>query len=213
MRTERRRVEIDKSQGCYRVLHTADWHLGKMLGERHRDEEHRRFLAWLLETLCSEEVDALIIAGDLFDSARPPQSAVRQYYEFLASLYHLRRGSCRVIVTAGNHDSPAHLDAPREILKALSATVVGELPATLEDAVVPLPDAENPALIVAAIPFLRDRDLRTGVLGENADEMRNNLRAGIANCYARAATACVRPQWSQAARLAVGHLTVQGATS
>src|SRR5260221_4892798 len=96
-----------KPPGTYRVLHTADWHLGKMLGEHSRQEEHRHFLAFLLQAIREREVDLLVIAGDVFDSANPPQTAEAQYYDFLSDLF--RQGGCSVIIVAGNHDSPAHL--------------------------------------------------------------------------------------------------------
>src|SRR5439155_6402407 len=95
-----------KPPGAYRVLHTADWHLGKLLGEHSREEEHRRFLAFLLDAIREHSIDALLIAGDVFDSANPPQRAVAQYYDFLSALF--RQGGCSVVIVAGNHDSPAH---------------------------------------------------------------------------------------------------------
>jgi exonuclease SbcD len=52
----------------YRILHTADWHLGKMLGDFSREEEHAAFLDFLLETIRTNDIDALLIAGDIFDS-------------------------------------------------------------------------------------------------------------------------------------------------
>ena len=101
----------------FRVLHTADWHLGKTLGDLSRREEHARFLEFLLATVQSEQIDLLIIAGDIFDSANPPQSAEKQYFDFLVSLR--RETSCKVLIIAGNHDSPAGLDAPKQLLDAL----------------------------------------------------------------------------------------------
>src|ERR1051326_1650882 len=98
-----------KPKACFRVLHTSDWHLGKLLGEHSREEEHRRFLAFLLQAVQGHGIDALVIAGDVFDSPNPPQSAVAQYYDFLSALYH--QSNCSVVVVAGNHDSPAHLEA------------------------------------------------------------------------------------------------------
>ena len=85
------------------------------------------------------------------------------------------------------------------------------MPVAVADAIVALPDADAPQLIVAAIPFLRDRDLRIGRLGQSADQIQEDLRKGIKSCYEQAATACQQPGWSSAAHLAVGHLTVQGA--
>ena len=56
---------------AWKLCHTADWHLGHALHGRSRDAEHAAFLAWLVERLAQEEVDALIVAGDVFDTASP----------------------------------------------------------------------------------------------------------------------------------------------
>jgi len=192
-------------------LHTADWHLGKLLGERSRAEEHRRLLAFLLERVAALSVDALVIAGDLFDSANPPQSAVAQYYDFLSTLF--RQGGCSVVVVAGNHDSPAHLEAPRQVLRALRAHVVGVMPNPVEGGLIPLPSAEAPRLVVAAVPFLRDRDLRQGEAGQGTAAIQRELVQGIQRRYAEAAEAC-RPWGARGLPLlATGHLTVLGAVT
>ncbi len=198
-----------KPSGAFRVLHTADWHLGKPLGDLSRGEEHAAFLDFLLGAIQDFGVDALIVAGDVFDSAHPPQSAIRQYFDFISALYG--DTTCTMIVTGGNHDSPSHLEAPRELLSALRVHVVGQMPDKVEQTLIPLPNAENPALIVAAIPFLRDRDLRTGKSGESAAAIQEQLVAGIAKIYARAGKAA--KTWKNergAAFLATGHLTAGG---
>ena len=199
-----------KPMGAYRVVHTADWHLGKMLGEHSRAEEHARFLRFLLQSIGEQAVDLLIVAGDIFDSANPPQSAEAQYYNFLSELFS--QGGCAVIVVAGNHDSPAHLEAPRQILKALGAHVMGAWPSIPNEVIVPLPDAKSPQLVVAAVPFLRDRDVRTGQSGQSSAEIQQALVEGITRRYAEAAEAA-KP-WSEQGipLLAIGHLTVNGAT-
>jgi len=185
--------------------------LGKMLGDRSRAEEHRRFLSFLLEQIAALSVNALVIAGDVFDSANPPQSAVAQYYDFVSALF--RQQGCSVVVVAGNHDSPAHLEAPRQVLRALGAHVVGLWPEKAAHALVPLPSAEAPRLVVVAVPFLRDRDLRKGELGQGASEIQKELVQGIKRRYAEAAEAC-RP-WTDRGipALATGHLTVVGAAT
>jgi exonuclease SbcD len=198
-------VKVAQSSAGYRVLHTADWHLGKLLGDLSREEEHARFLAFLLETIAAEKVDLLIVAGDIFDSANPPQSALRQYYEFLSKLY--AAGGCAVVIVAGNHDSPMQLESPREVLKTLGATVVG---AVQDDPVILLPDEESPRLAVAAIPFLRDRDLRSGQMGQGEDAIRKALVAGIAKRYSDAGETVGK---LPVPALAIGHLTVAGAST
>ena len=192
----------------FRVLHTADWHLGKMLGEQSREEEHRHFLKFLLEAIREQQVDLLVIAGDVFDSANPPQTAEANYYDFLSALF--RQGGCSVIIVAGNHDSPAHLEAPRQVLKALGAHVVGAFPPSLAEALIPIPDANDPRLVVAAVPFLRDRDLRIGQSGQSAKEIEENLVRGIQRRYAEVVDAA-KPWTDQGIPLlATGHLTVAG---
>lgn len=199
-----------KPAGAYRVLHTADWHLGKMLGDHSRAAEHTLFLRFLLQAIQEQAVDLLIVAGDVFDSANPPQSAEAQYYNFLSELFH--QGGCAVVVVAGNHDSPAHLEAPRQVLQALGAHVIGAWPASPAEVLVLLPDAKTPRLVVAAVPFLRDRDVRTGQTGQNAAEIQQALVAGITRRYAEAAEAA-KPWLEQGIPLlAIGHLTVNGAT-
>jgi len=208
MSTARTTPISSKAQGTYRVIHTADWHLGKLLGEASRQEEHDRFLQFLLEAIEAHGVDALVIAGDVFDSANPPQRAVSQYYSFLSQL--VRIGQCRVIITAGNHDSPGHLDAPRDILRALGAYVIGAMPEPPAEVLIPLPEAGAPQLVVAALPFLRDRDLRTGLSGQTSAEIEQALVNGIRDKYATVATAAQSYMDQGIPVMATGHLTVLG---
>ena len=99
-----------------RVLHTSDWHIGHQFHNRKRDDEFAAFLNWILNTVKERRIDALIVAGDVFDSSAPPNSAVRLYYEFLREL---QETPCRAaVITGGNHDSPSFLNAPRELLRA-----------------------------------------------------------------------------------------------
>ena len=144
-----------------RLVHTSDWHLGQRLHDRSRDFEHRQFLDWLIELLWQKQADALVIAGDVFDSANPPAEAQRAYYEFLATCRR-RLPELDVVVLGGNHDSPTRLDAPADILRAVRIHVVGGLPpeGELQRAVIPLHrrGGEIAAWLVA-VPYLRPTDL------------------------------------------------------
>lgn len=197
----------DKPAGAYRILHTADWHLGKMLNEQSRDEEHVLFLQWLLEAVEQHDVDAIILAGDVFDSGNPPQSAINRYFDFVAGLF--RQGNRALLAISGNHDSAALLDAPRQALRALNTHVVGALPENTADRFVYLPDSEHPQVAVAMLPFLRDRDLRLGKPGESAAEIQAQLVAGIRQRYAETAQAFSESEYRCPA-IATGHLTVLG---
>ena len=196
------------TRGTFRILHTADWHLGKLLNDQSRDEEHKRFLDWLLNVVKEEDVDAVVLAGDVFDSANPPQSALVRYYDFISGLFE--QGSCSLVAIAGNHDSAAQLEAPKQALRALNTRVVGVLDEDPKKRILCLPDDHDPVVALAAIPFLRDRDLRVGTAGENAAEIRAHVVAGIKKRYEEAAEAALNVGCPV---LATGHLTVRGATT
>ena len=197
-----------KAKDAFRILHTADWHLGKLLNDQSRDEEHARFLAWLLAAVKEHTVDAILLAGDVFDTANPPQSALGRYYDFVSGLF--RQGDCALVVIAGNHDSAAQLEAPKQALHALHVQVVGFLAEQPEARLLYLPNAENPKVAIAMMPFLRDRDLRIGKAGESADAIRSQIVAGIRQRYAEAAEA-VQTAGMNCPAIATGHLTVLGA--
>lgn len=148
-----------------RILHTADWHLGHTLRDHSRQAEHAHFLRWLVDTVVAREVDALLIAGDVFDAANPPPSALRQWYQFLGELKRARP-AVQVVVIAGNHDSAARLAAPRELLAAFDVRIVGSLERDAtgrlraEELLVPLRGADGrTAACCVAIPFLRGSDV------------------------------------------------------
>src|SRR5215217_4782630 len=114
-----------------KILHTSDWHLGRTLYSRKRYDEFEAFLAWLAETVQQNEIDTLLVAGDIFDTSTPSNRAQELYYRFLIQV---AKSSCRhVIIIAGNHDSPSFLNAPKELLKVLDVHVIGSSCNALED--------------------------------------------------------------------------------
>lgn len=193
-----------------RIIHSSDWHLGQRLLFNERGEEQQRALQWLRETIIQEQADALIVAGDIFDNGNPPHPARKLYYNFLTSLLHT---TCRhIIVVGGNHDSAGMLDAPRELLEYLNIRVVGAASENLEQDCLQLknPQGELEA-VVAAIPFLRDRDLSPSVSGESTLDRIQRIQAGIRQRY-QDMGALVTPFATQNIPiLATGHLYAQGA--
>src|SRR5688572_26480435 len=169
---------------AFTVIHTADWHLGVRLRELDRVEEHAAFLSWLTDTIEREGADLLVIAGDVFDSANPPESARRMWYEFLDGL-HRRCPQCAVVAVAGNHDSPYVLESAASILSGIGVHITGEMPAGAAECLRIFPDKSGkPALAVASVPFLRDRDLRRGGDDSTASDIQTQVREGIRTCYA-----------------------------
>ncbi|MCX7094918.1 MAG: exonuclease SbcCD subunit D C-terminal domain-containing protein [Methylobacter sp.] len=148
-----------------RLFHTADWHLGHHLHGVSRQLEHQRFLDWLLDQLHGKQVDALIVAGDIFDSANPSSAAQSQLYDFLVKAKS-RLPNLNIVLIGGNHDSASRLDAPSPILNALGVTVVGGLSREdrghidWERLLVPLTNAAGEIKAwCGAMPFLRNADL------------------------------------------------------
>ena len=165
-----------------KLLHTSDWHLGRTLYGRKRYGESEAFLDWLADLMEREGVDVLLVAGDVFDNAAPGTRAQELYYRFLCRA--AASPNRHVVVTAGNHDSPSFLNAPREILKFLNIHVVGTASGPPADEVVVLraPDGE-PLLIVCAVPYLRDRDIRTAEAGETVADKERKIVEGIRAHY------------------------------
>lgn len=195
-----------------RLLHTSDWHIGHALGRNKRYDEFARFLEWLAGTVADERIDALVVAGDVFDSGSPTNRAQELYYKFLC---RVAAGPCRhVVVVAGNHDSPTFLNAPRELLKALDIHVVGAAGADPAEQAIALKKPTGEAeLIVCAVPYLRDRDVRESVAGESPEDKDRNLIAGVRAHYAAvlAAARAKREALGGAAPLvATGHLFAAG---
>lgn len=192
------------------ILHTSDWHLGQTLYGKKRFEEFRLFLDWLKQLIIDEHIDALLVSGDIFDTALPPNQAQALYYRFLCDV---SSGPCRhIVITAGNHDSPSFLDAPRALLSELDVHVVGTpLEPTLE--VLPLKDKHgNVELIVCAVPFLRDRDLFRAVAGDTFEERDLLLAQGLREHYRCCAETAelLRVQHGDIPVIAMGHLFAAG---
>ena len=112
-----------------KIIHTSDWHLGNSFHGHSREAEHAHFLGWLTEMLTQQQPDALIISGDIFDSANPSAAAENMFYEFLARAGEVVKG-IQVVVIAGNHDSGGRLEAPAGLLKMHNVYVRGILKTT-----------------------------------------------------------------------------------
>ena len=165
-----------------KILHTSDWHIGRALYGRKRYEEFELFLDWLLGCIREQGIEALLIAGDVFDNGTPGNRALELYYRFLCRC--AGAGCGHGVVTAGNHDSPSLLNAPREALRYLNVHVVGCMAEAAEDELVVLHGADGePGLIVCAVPYLRDRDIRRAEAGETFDDKGRKLVEGIRDHY------------------------------
>ncbi len=169
-----------------KILHTSDWHLGKMLYGRRCHYEFKKFLLWLADEIEKQQADYLLVAGDIFDTTTPANSTQGLYYSFL---HKVSTTCCRhVVIIGGNHDSPSLLHAPRKLLEHLNVTVVGSVSSDPADEVLSLRDSQgNIELIICAIPFLRDKDVRKAEAGETIDAKAQKLIQGIGKHYEQVA--------------------------
>ncbi len=195
-----------------KVLHTSDWHLGMTLCGRRREEESAAFLEWLTGVIADKEIDVLLVTGDIFDNGTPPAWAQTIYYRFLKAA---AEAGCRhIIITAGNHDSPAFLEAPRHLLETLNIHVVGSAGRDNPGRIIVLTDRnDRPALIVCAVPYLRDRDIRRSAPGESVADKAARVREGIAGHYREVWAAAAERQQEMGIRVPViltGHLFAAG---
>jgi exonuclease SbcD len=166
-----------------KILHSSDWHIGRALYEKKRYREFEMFLNWLLETIKQQEIDVLLVAGDIFDTSTPGTRSQEIYYRFM---YQVASSSCcrHVVVIGGNHDSPSFLSAPKDLLKVLNVHVIGSVSENCEDEVLVLKNRDDlPELIVCAVPYLRDRDIRLAQPGESIEEKEKKLIEGIREHY------------------------------
>lgn len=199
-----------------RLLHTSDWHLGQFLHNFERTHEHEQFLAWLADTVASESVDVLLIAGDIFDNANPSAASQRQFYQFLQKVKQ-RAPHLQIVVIAGNHDSPGRLEAPRPLLEGMNITVVGNVRRLDKDEGGSANDIDVDQLLVPlyrrdgsvgawclAVPFLRPGDVpRVETDGDPYME-------GIALLYQRALDRAVEKREARQAIIALGHCHMTG---
>lgn len=201
-----------------RILHTSDWHLGQSFMNHSREREHTVLIDWLLDQVDAQSVDAVLIAGDIFDTGTPPSYARALYYRLIAQL-HQRKVA--LLLLGGNHDSVSVLGESSPLMHHLNTTVIA---ATRDAAqhVVTLPRraSATPGCIVCALPFIRPRDVQQSQAGQSAQDKQRSLQTAIQDTYAQVFAAA---QVQQAAHenahglrlpiIATGHLTTVGASS
>lgn len=197
-----------------RIIHTSDWHLGQFFYTKSRAPEHQAFLNWLIQVVEQHQVDAVIVAGDIFDTGSPPSYARELYNRFVVQL---QQTGCQLVVLGGNHDSVATLNESRELLACLNTRVIAAASDDIGQQVLQLNDRQgNPAALLCAIPFLRPRDILRSQAGQSGREKQQSLLEAISEHYQR----CYQHALTQRTALglalpiiATGHLTTVGVTT
>jgi len=194
-----------------KILHTSDWHIGQKFMGKSRQEEHESFLSWLFDTIKKENIDLLIVAGDIFDTGTPPNYALELYYNFLKKLFVIK--NLTVIITAGNHDSISTLKASKELLEVLNVYVVtsGEVD---ENEIIPIYKDDILEGVVCTVPFLRDSVVRNSVSGQTTNDKEKSLNVGIKQHYIDVYEEAKKlTQEKNLPIIATGHLTTVGGRS
>jgi DNA repair protein SbcD/Mre11 len=147
-----------------RILHTADWHFGRSLEGRSRLPEQEAFADELYEIVTREEIDLILIAGDVFDTVNPPAAAEQLFYDCLARLAD--GGKRQVVIIAGNHDNPDRVAASRPLADRHGITLLGLPEPTVLSIYIPV--AQEEARIFA-LPYPSESRLQA-LLAESSEE-------------------------------------------
>ena len=191
-----------------KILHTSDWHLGHRLYEQSQHEEQSLFLNWLEAYIRNHQIDVLLVAGDVFDTGVPSTQSQKLYYNFLISL---KNTTCKhIVITGGNHDAPGTLNAPKALLEALAIYVVGKATDKLEDEIFEL-KVNDEEIIVAAVPYLRDQDIRRAVAGESFEQIGDRYKRALVNHYTELSGHCKK--YHNTPVIAMGHLFALGGST
>lgn len=181
-----------------KIIHTADWHIGKQLYNISLSEDFEHFVSFMIEYILKENVYAVLVSGDIFDSSVPGNAARKQYYQ---TLNQLLKTGVRVIITAGNHDSVTQIEAPKDLLEQLNVFVTGDAksvkPLVLED------------VVILPVPFLYDRDIRKLMEGMGEQDRVEAVKKGITDYYVNWSEE-VKIMFPSKSTIAMGHLFMQG---
>ncbi|MBA6349122.1 exonuclease subunit SbcD [Colwellia sp. BRX8-9] len=199
----------------FRILHTSDWHLGQNFYGKSRAAEHQKFLNWLLTQVSEHDIDAVIVAGDIFDTGTPPSYAREMYFDFIVNMHEK---NCQLIILAGNHDSVAMLGESKQLLSHLSCQVITSVSDKINQQVITLNNKQGqPGAILCAIPFIRPRDIISSSAGQSVKDKQQSLQQAISEHYQTLFTqAEVISSVNDEKKLSViatGHLTTVGVTS
>lgn len=197
-----------------RIIHTSDWHLGQFFINKSRLQEHKQFIDWLLQQVVEHQVDAVIIAGDIFDTGAPPSYARELYNQFVIGMNKLGR---QLIILAGNHDSVSTLNESKGILAQLNTQVISAAADDLSTQVLQLKNKEGDiGAIVCAIPYLRPRDIMQSQAGESGQQKQKALGQAISQHYKEVFQLAQKQQDEldqPVPIIATGHLTAMGVTT
>ncbi|PZW52064.1 exodeoxyribonuclease I subunit D [Pseudomonas sp. URIL14HWK12:I3] len=192
-----------------RLFHTSDWHLGQSLHGQERDFEHACFLEWLLGQLHLRQPDALLIAGDVFDTVNPPVKAQERLYDFIVRA-HEQQPKLDIVMIAGNHDSGSRIELPAPLMRRLRTHALGRVhwlddgQLDVERLLIPLTNARGKVTAwCLALPFLRPAEVTGLQLGDD-------YLQGITRVHQQLIAAAQARQRKDQALIAISHAHMAG---
>ncbi len=192
-----------------RILHTSDWHVGKVLKGRNRHEEHIKVLAQVVDVARTERPDLVIVAGDLYDTAAPSADATRVVTRALSAL---RQTGAQVVAIGGNHDNGPALDALRPWAEAAGIVLRGAVRDNPDELLVTGTTADGERWQLVTLPFLSQRyAIRAAEMYElTAAEANQTYADHIARLIERLSAGYAEPG---VINLLTAHLTIVGASA
>ncbi|CAG8865440.1 Nuclease SbcCD subunit D [Pseudomonas fluorescens] len=194
-----------------RLFHTSDWHLGQSLHGQERDFEHACFLDWLLGQLQLRQPDALLIAGDVFDTVNPPVKSQERLYDFIVQA-HEQQPKLDIVMIAGNHDSGSRIELPAALMRRLRTHALGRVhwldegQLDSERLLIPLTNARGKVSAwCLALPFLRPAEVTGPLLGDD-------YLKGIGQVHQQLIAAAVKKRKPGQALIAISHAHMAGGT-
>ncbi|MBC7387840.1 MAG: exonuclease SbcCD subunit D C-terminal domain-containing protein [Opitutaceae bacterium] len=189
-----------------KILHTADWHIGQLFHEYDRSYEHQKFLDWLVQLLQTEQIDVLLISGDVFDISNPSATSIKMFYTFLNQATKANP-DLQIIITAGNHDSASRLEAPKPLLESSNVHIIGLVEKDEEGQIdyqkllVPIQNHAGEIKIQClAVPFLRMGDY------PSIKDCANPYTEGVTKLYQEAFEYANSKKQDGQSIIAMGHL-------
>ncbi|MDR0348709.1 MAG: exonuclease SbcCD subunit D C-terminal domain-containing protein [Tannerella sp.] len=187
------------------ILHSADWHIGQYFFGYDRQTEHLFFFDWLKDTIKERQADVLLLAGDIFDSPNPSAESQKIYYRFLKEVTSANP-DLQIIITAGNHDSAARLEAPNPLLEGMNIHIKGLVRKNTGGIIdyrnlfVPLTSNGKTEAWCLAVPYLRQGDY----------PLAESYAKGVKEMYDALYTELLQLKEAGQPVIVMGHLQVAG---
>ncbi|MFV0536255.1 MAG: exonuclease SbcCD subunit D [Dysgonomonas sp.] len=187
------------------LLHTADWHIGQQFFGYDRKEEHTYFFNWLKQAVKEQQVDVLLVAGDIFDSPNPSAESQKIYYRFLREVT-TDNPNLQIVIIAGNHDSAGRLEAPNPLLEEMNVHIRGLVRKNEDGGIdyqqlfVPLFKDGEVKVWCIAVPYLRQGDY------PNAE----SYAKGVSALYGELYSELQQIKGTDLPVIAMGHLQATG---